>query len=142
MTTTPQISQPKARIDLRLVVGLACLTLLFPILSVIVNVLGGSARTIGPAAAWIWLIVGAAWVLVVWRVRATRPVATLIVTGLAGGLLTVLVVGVIQLIASGSANLLTDPAALVALVALNVLGGLVCGLIAWGLQALTQRSSR
>jgi hypothetical protein len=124
-------------IDFRLVGGLACLTLLYPILRVVLNVVGGNAEVIAPVNAWLWLIVGVAWVLIVWLTRAARPLATLVLTGVAGGILTVLVVGIVQLTASGSASLLSAPIGIVALVALNTLGGTVCGLVAWGLQSLS-----
>lgn len=123
-------------IDFRLVGGLACLTLLYPILGVMVNVLGGKADAVAPVNAWLWLIIGTAWVLIVWLTRASRPLATLVLTGALGGVLTVAVVGIIQLTASGSAGLLNAPAGMIALIALNTVGGTVCGLIAWGLRSL------
>lgn len=55
-----------------------------------------------------------------------------------GGVLTVVVVGVIQRVASDSIELLNAPVEIVALVAFNVIGGLLCGLIAWGLQTATR----
>jgi hypothetical protein len=130
-------------IDLRLVGGLACLALLYPILRVTANLLGGDGDDpIGGLNAWLWLIVGAAWVVIVWLLRAPRPLATLVLTGLTGGVLTVLVVIAVQLGAAGSADLLNEPMGIVALVALNTLGGFICGLIAWGLQSLKEEPQR
>lgn len=130
-------------IDLRLVGGLAFLTLLYPIFRVVANLLGGDgADPVGPLNVWLWLIVGAAWVLIVWLIRAPRPLATLVLTGLAGGILTTLLVIAIQLGASGSADLLRAPMGIVALIALNTLGGFLCGLIAWGLQSLQGGAQR
>ncbi|HMR49948.1 MAG TPA: hypothetical protein PKE40_11860 [Arachnia sp.] len=132
MTHTP-------RIDLRLVGGLACLALLYPILGVILDAFGAASALTAPIDTWLWLGVGVAWTLIVWLTRAPSPVLTLVITGAAGGVLTVLAVGIIQVVYSGSASLLTAPAGIAALVVLNTLGGLVCGLIAWGLQAFTHR---
>jgi hypothetical protein len=129
----------KRRIDFRLVAGLACLALLYPILAVTFNAFGAASALTAPINTWLWLAVGVAWILIVWLTRAPSPVLTLVLTGAAGGVLTVLAVGIIQVTFSGSAGLLTAPVGIIALIALNALGGLVCGLIAWGLQALTRR---
>lgn len=127
------------RIDLRLVGGLACLALLYPILAVTFHAFDTASALTAPINTWLWLAVGVAWILIVWLTRTLSPVLTLVLTGAAGGVLTVLAVGIIQVAFSGSAGLLTAPVGIVALIALNTLGGLVCGLIAWGLQALTRR---
>lgn len=129
----------KRRIDFRLVGGLACLALLYPILAVTFNAFNAASALAAPVNAWLWLAVGVAWIVIVWLTRAPSPVATLGLTGAIGGVLTVLAVGIIQIVYSGSAGLLTAPVAIVALIALNTLGGLICGLIAWGLQALSRR---
>lgn len=121
------------------VVGLACMALLFPILSVILDLVGGSATVIAPAAVWIWMVIAAAWVVIVWLTHTARPLATLVLTGLVAGVLSVLVVGAIQLIFSGSIGLLTAPIGVVAIIALSTVGGFICGLIAWGLQSLTRK---
>lgn len=135
MNTTPK--SPSIRPWL--VVGLACLSLLFPLLSVIINLAGGSPASIGAGAEWIWLLVGVAWILIVWLTRAPHPLATLVLTGAAGGVLTVIVVAIIQLSFSGSAGILSAPIGMVAMIALSTLGGLICGLIAWGLQSVTRK---
>jgi hypothetical protein len=122
-----------------MILGLGCLTLLFPLLSVILNLLGGSPASNGAGAEWIWLLVALAWIVIVWLTRTPHPLATLVLTGLAGGVLTVLVVGAIQLGFSDSIDILTSPIGIVALIALNTLGGLICGLIAWGLQSATRK---
>lgn len=127
-------------VDFRLVSGLACLAAVFPIYRLVVNVLGGDASALAPINAWVWLIIGLAWVLITWLTRAQRPLATLVLTGFAGGVLTIVVVGIIQLTASGSADLLSSPFGVVGLLMLTTLGGTVCGLIAWGLQSLSQKS--
>lgn len=127
----------KQPIDLRFVGGLACLTLLYPVLAVVVNVLGHSPSGFAPISSWLWLAIGVAWILIVWLVRVVRPVATLVLAGLVGGVLTLLVVGVIQLTASGTAGVLNAPYGMLGLVALNTLGGTVCGLLAWALQSAT-----
>lgn len=128
----------KNSVDARLVCGLAGLALLYPALGVAVHLLGGPEGGLASVNAWLWLAVATVWVLVVWLTRAARPLATLVLTGLVSGALTALVVGVIQFTASGSALLLTEPTAVVALVALHTVGGLVCGLIAWGLQSVSR----
>ena len=135
MSTTPRISSIRPW----LVVGLACLSLLFPLLSVIINLAGGSPASIGVGAEWTWLLVGVARILIVWLTRAPRPLATLVLAGAAGGVLTVIVVAIIQLSSSGSAGILGAPIGMVVMVSLSTLGGLVCGLIAWGLQSVTRK---
>ncbi|HEX7163921.1 MAG TPA: hypothetical protein VF223_22105 [Trebonia sp.] len=125
-----------------LILGLACLWLLFPLLSVVVNLVGGSPALIGAGAERIWLLAGVAWILIVWLTRAPHPLTTLALTGLTGGILTVLVVGAIQLGFSGSIDILTSPIGVVALIALSTLGGLICGLIAWGLQSVTRKAGQ
>lgn len=107
--------------------------------SVIVPLAGGSPATIGAGAESIWLLVGAAWILIVWLTRAPHPLATLVMTGAAGGVLSVLVVAIIQVSFSGSADILGSPIRMAAMIALSTLGGLVCGLIAWALQSATRR---
>ncbi|WP_111720455.1 hypothetical protein [Homoserinimonas sp. OAct 916] len=136
------IDGTKDSIRLRNVVGLASLSLLLPALTVVVNQLGNSASSIAPAAAWIWLLIAAAWVVIVWLARTARPLATLVLTGLVSGALTVLAVGAIQLVFSGSMDLLKAPIGIVALIALGTLGGFICGLIAWGLQSVTKWPER
>ncbi len=129
-------------IDLRFVGGLACLTLLYPVLAVLVNVLGGSPSGFAPVSSWLWLAIGVAWILIVWLAQVARPLATLVLAGLVGGVLTLLVVGVIQLTASGTAGVLDSPSGMLGLVALNTLGGTVCGLLAWALQSATGKPRR
>lgn len=126
----------------RLVVGLASLSLLFPLLAVVVQLTGGSPSSVGAGAQWAWLLVAVAWVLTVWLTREPRPLATLALVGAASGVLVVLAVGVIQLGFSGSAGVLGSPAAMISMVVMSTLGGLVCGLVAWGLQSVTRRPGR
>lgn len=132
--------QPRSapRMDLRLVLGLALLTLAHPVVALVTQLLGANTTTV-MAAVGTWLLpaIAVTWIVVVWIIRAARPVATLALTGATGGLLYALMVACIQWAYAGSPILLSSPAAMVGLVALNALAGLVCGLIAWALQAAT-----
>lgn len=138
-SSTPEPPEPfhPGGPDLRLVLGLGSLTLLYPILNIATNLLGfqGAARL--PLNSWLWLAIAVVWVLVVWLTRAARPVLTLVLTGVAGGVLTALVVSVVQIFFSGGPGLLTAPVAIVSIIVMNTVGGAVCGLIARGLQAVT-----
>ena len=124
------------------VVTLACLALLFPIVSMILILIGGSPVSIGMSSEWMWILVAAAWILIVWLRRTPRPLITLVLVGVAGGILTVLAVIVIQFSFTDSATILTAPIGMIAIVALSTIVGLVCGLIAWGLQSITHTPSR
>lgn len=138
-TTTPR----RDRIDLRLVLGLGALSLLYPVCGILTQLF-----VPGPAFfrfAWaisLWALIGIAWILVVWLTRAARPVLTLLATGAAGAVLTLLVAGIAQLVTSGEARLLGSPWAIADVVAMHLAGGAVCGLIAWGLQAATREAPR
>ena len=134
MNTTPTSTQFRPW----LIAGLACLTLVFPLLSLLLNYVGGSPASIGAGAEWIWLMIAVIWILVVWLTRTPHPLATLVLTGTLGGIFTVIIVSVIQQIFSGSADLLARPSGIVAIVALSTLGGTICGLIAWALQSATR----
>lgn len=127
----------KHPIDLRYVGGLACLTLLYPVLAAGLNLLGGSPSEFRPVSSWLWFAIGIAWILIVWLARVARPLATLVLAGLGGGVLTLLAVGIIQLTASGTVGVLNSPYGMLGLIALNTLGGTLCGLLAWALQAST-----
>lgn len=134
--STPDVSQ--RRLDLRLVFGLALLTLAHPVVALVSQLLGGNTSSVMAAVgSWLLPTIAIAWILVVWISRAARPVATLTLTGVIGGLLYALMVAVIQWVYAGGPILLASPAAMLGLVALNTLAGLVCGLIAWALQAAT-----
>lgn len=123
-------------------VGLACLTLLFPILSLVLDLLGRSPVSMATSAEWIWLLVAAAWILIVWLTRAPHPLATLVLAGLFGGILTAIVMGAIQLGFTGSVDILTSPIGTLALIALSTLSGLICGLIARCLPSATRKPER
>ncbi|HLR44646.1 MAG TPA: hypothetical protein VK065_05590 [Brevibacterium sp.] len=128
---------PSSRPDLRLILGLGSLTLLYPILNIAAHLLGLKGAAGLPLNSWLWLAIAVTWVLVVWLARAAQPLLTLVLTGVAGGVFTALVVIVVQIFFSGGPGLLTAPIAIVSIIAMNAVGGTVCGLIARGLQALT-----
>lgn len=134
---TPIQTPAPAGPDYRLAIGLGALTLLYPILNIAVNLVGleGAARV--PVNAWLWLAIGAVWILVGWLTRTPRPFLTLLATGIAGGMLTSALVIGIQLFTSGGPGLATAPFAIVSILAMHAAGGALCGLIAWGLQAAT-----
>jgi hypothetical protein len=127
-----------ARPDYRLALGLGALTLLYPILNITINLLGFEGAAPVPVNAWLWLVIGLVWVLVGWLTRTPQPVLTLLATGIAGGLLTSALVIGIQLFTSGGPGLATAPFAIASILALHAAGGVICGLIAWGLQAGTR----
>lgn len=127
--------------DLTLAIGLGTLTLLYPILNIAIDLLGveGAARL--PVNAWLWLVIAVIWVLAGWLTRTARPVLTLLLTGIAGGLFTALLVIVIQLFGSGGPGLAAAPFAIVSILAMHTVGGVICGLLAWGLQSATGGSA-
>lgn len=125
-------------LDPRLIAGLASLSLLHPILAVLGNLLRDAPAVAGPGAGLLTLIVGIVWVVLVWLTRTARPLATLVLTGALSGLLNAVVVVTIQTTMSGESGLLRFPIGIVALIAMHTVGGLVCGLIAWGLQSLNR----
>ncbi|WP_101588869.1 hypothetical protein [Brevibacterium jeotgali] len=133
--TQPAPSMP----DIRLVAGLGSLTLLYPILNIATDLLGVQALARLPLNSWLWLAIALTWILVVSLTRAAQPLLTLVFTGVAGGLFTAVLVIGIQLFTPGGPGLLTAPIAIVSIVAMNAVGGTVCGLIAWGLQSATAK---
>lgn len=139
--------QKTSRLNVGLIAGLASLVLLYPAIGIASQSLGGSDTggiglgDLGPLAAWLWLLIGATWVLVVWLTRCPRPVVTLVLSGVGGGIITLAIAVIAQLVTAGTVGVLTAPMAIVMVVAMNALGGLVCGLIAAGLQAVSLRRS-
>lgn len=130
------------RLNFGLIAGLAALVLLYPVIGITSQSLGGpDVGGLGSVAAWLWLVIAAAWVLVVWLARTPRPLATLVLTGLAGGIITLAVAVIAQLATAGSVAMLATPMAIVMVVGMNTLGGLLCGLAAAGLQSATRRRS-
>ncbi|MBE1875799.1 hypothetical protein [Myceligenerans pegani] len=128
---TPQPQQPArpqqpGRIQWPLIGGLACLALLWPLTAL--TGLGSGA----PRALAIVGITGAVWIGVVGFGRVARPVLTLTLTGLAFGVLTIL----LSLVFAGIDGAGPGGAAWTALpaLAMDAFWGFLAGLIALGIQ--------
>ncbi|NTU78784.1 MAG: hypothetical protein HGA45_05175 [Chloroflexales bacterium] len=118
--------------DWSLIVGLGCLALVHPLLS-ITGLMERLGRPIGP-----WLVtalVSAVWVATVVLGRVRAPLATLVLTGLAAGL-AVLMVGALLAPASTGwpDRLMLNPIVIAAVLASNTLWGALAGLAAVALR--------
>ncbi|SEE73017.1 hypothetical protein [Ruania alba] len=116
--------------------GLAALTLLWPLTSVT-----GLADAIGNPARALLLItlIGGAWIGVVGLGRVARPIATLTLTGLAAGVITLVASVVVTGLGAESGGLSGAPAFALPLVAVEMVGsqtllGALAGLVAAGVQ--------
>ncbi|UFU06411.1 hypothetical protein [Ruania halotolerans] len=130
-----------------LVFGLAALTLLWPLTSVI-----GLAEAIGNPTRALLLIAltGGAWIGVVGFGHAVRPIATLTLTGLVAGAITLVASIVVTGLGAESGGLSAVPTFALPLVAVEMVGsqtllGLLAGLAAAGVQRVrgtgTQRGT-
>ncbi|HIZ34751.1 MAG TPA: hypothetical protein H9815_03145 [Candidatus Ruania gallistercoris] len=119
------------------VFGLGALVLLWPLTS-----LTGVADTIGPAVRAIAVIalIGAAWIGVAGFSPLPRPVLTLTLTGVAGGLY--LTAAQLLTSAASSGVSLLSVAVLADLVVRGAFGGVLAGLVAAGVQRLRAGGTR
>lgn len=117
-----------------LVVLLALIGLVRPAARIILTVLGvetGPALPIG-----LTVVITLVWAIVVGRGRAPQPLLTLVLAGLAYGVLAILLSGVLSPIIDGElAGPLANPIAIVPV----LLTGAVWGLVAGGLALLVRR---
>jgi hypothetical protein len=122
-----------------LILGLGALALIRPILR-----MSGVADDIGPAvgAVGATALITAIWVLVVGLSRTPQPVLTLVATGVTYAVLAVALSAIASPLIDGELRgPLTNPLALVAVVAINAVWGLLAGALAVGLQRATGRSA-
>lgn len=141
----PVLPRPRprsSRPDVKLAIGLGSLTLLSPILNIATHLLRLEDAARLPVNAWLWLVIGMVWILAGWLTRTPQPVLTLFFTGMAGGVFTAVLVIVIQLFGSGGPGLAAAPIAIVSILAMHAVGGVLSGLIAWGLQSATAGAAR
>lgn len=127
----PLPEERSAGLPWALILGFGALALVRPLLSVvgITEAVGGAV--VQPLAT---LLVTVVWVGTVVAVREPRPVLTLALTGLTYAAASVVLSAVLSPVLSGELQgPLVNPIALVPMAAVNVLWGLVAGLIALGL---------
>ncbi|WP_159618577.1 hypothetical protein [Ruania rhizosphaerae] len=134
----PGPSGPRPPIAWPLVFGLASLTLLWPLTSVT-----GLADAIGNPARALLLIagIGGAWIGVVGLGHVARPIATVTLTGLVAGVITLAASVVVTGLGAESGGMSGAPAFAVPLVAAEMIGsqtllGFLAGLVAAGVQRL------
>lgn len=118
------------------VFGLGALVLLWPLtgLTGIGDAIGAIPRAIGVVT-----IIGAAWVGVVGVGMLPRPILTLILTGMAGGLY-IAVADLSAAVAAGGQAMSAVPFALVDLIGGGAIWGVLAGLIAAGIQRVRGRN--
>lgn len=112
--------------------GLGALVLLWPL-----TTLTGVAEVIGPLvrAVGVIAVIGAAWIAVVGLGGLARPVLTLTLTGLAGGLYLV-AAALIAGTASGALSLISAGFMVLDMLATGAFWGVLAGLAAAGVQKL------
>ncbi len=140
MNTTPTpgrptgpTSTPRPQIVWQAVAGLGALVLLWPL-----TTLTGIADAIGAPARAVLVVglIGAAWIGVVGLGRLPRPVLTLTLTGMAGGVYLLLADLLAGAGVSGGLGLVALPFLLLDLVGGGALWGVLAGLVAAGVQRL------
>lgn len=111
-----------------LIFGLAAIALVRPILSMI-----GALEQIGQPAASITLtvLISLVWIAAAVSARVERPAMTLMLTGIAYAVLAILLSAILSPIVTGRLQgPLTNPFAIVSMIATNAIWGLVAGGIA------------
>ncbi len=124
---------PLSGIAWSLVLGLGALALLRPL----VDVTGAAGALDRPLLLWAAtaVLVTVAWVAAVVVTRVPRPLLTLVCTGLAHAVFSIVVSAVLSPVMPGELRgPLTGPFGFVAALALNALWGLVAGVIALGVR--------
>lgn len=135
--TPPQppssLQSPRTPIVWQAVFGLGALVLLWPLTSLtgVADLIGAPARAIG-----VIVIIGAACVGVVGLGGLPRPILTLVLTGMTGGLYLILVDLFVGMGAAGGLAAVAVPFLLLELVGAGALWGALAGLVAAGVQKL------
>ncbi|WP_159943380.1 MULTISPECIES: hypothetical protein [unclassified Nocardiopsis] len=132
--SAPSPAGPSTDIPWSLVLGLGALALLRPLL----NITGVSeSLDAGPVLpVGTTLLITAAWVLAAVLARVPRPVLTLVYTGLAYGVLAIVLSAVLSpLTGEGLRGPLTSPFGFAGVLAVNAAWGLVAGAAAWAVRA-------
>lgn len=129
MNTTPRSTTPRTEaLPWHLILGLGTLALVRPLFSIV-----GLTDRLGQPATSLTLtaLITLVWVLVVGLSRVTRPVATLVATGLVYATFAVLLSGILSPLLDGQLHgPLTNPLALVAVYVTNGVWGLIAGVLA------------
>lgn len=123
-----------------LVVGLGALALIRPLDRIIED----QAEITHHPATSVLITVGisVAWILIVGFSRIREPLLTLVFTGLSYGVLSLLLSAVLSPILIGHLDgPLANPAGLVPALAVNAIWGLLCGVLALGLQRIRHRDA-
>ncbi|WP_304452612.1 hypothetical protein [Nocardiopsis sp. YSL2] len=129
---------PFANVPWSLVLGLGALALVRPLLSItgVTDTLDWSPwLQLGVTAA-----VSLAWVVSVVVARAPRPLLTLVCTGLAYGVFSIVLSAALSPLLTGELQgPLTNPLGLAGVVGTNTVWGLVCGVIALAVRSALDR---
>ena len=124
----------KKTFNVPLIIGLAALALVRPLFSIV-----GLSDTLGKPATPIILtvVISVLWIFIVGLSRVREPLLTLVFAGLAYAVFSILLSAVLSPILHGELQgPLTNPFAMVYVLATNALWGLVTGALALGVQRI------
>lgn len=118
----------KGKVHVPLVLGLGAIAVIRPLMSML-----GLLEQIGPpyASLTVTLIISIIWIAVVVRKKVDHPLLTLVYTGIAYGVYAIVISAIMSPILEGQLQgPITNPFAIVSVLATNAIWGLITGGIA------------
>lgn len=137
----PVVTTSATSLNLPLVLGLGALALVRPLVSTVGTQLGTADPPAVPVA--LTLAISLIWITVVGLGRTGRPLLTLVLVGVAYGILSILLSAVLSPILTGRLQgPLATPIAIVPVLLTNAAWGLLCGAVALLVRNLRARRAR